>query len=185
MAKVLLPKQPVGPFPAILAGATVNGRPNYVTIGACGVVCQDPILYISLKASHYTTQGVLESGYFSVNLPATSLLTETDYCGLYSGTAVDKSTLFTPFYDEAGSAPMIVECPVNFACRVVRHLPVNDFEMFLGEITAVYADEACLTEGKIDPLKVDPIILMGTSYLSLGQRLGSVFREGKTLIRKA
>jgi hypothetical protein len=48
---------PVGPFPTVLAGADVNGKPNYATAGACGVVCMEPILYVSLKITHYTTRG--------------------------------------------------------------------------------------------------------------------------------
>ena len=179
MTKIQLPNRPIGPFPAMLAGAQVGGRPNYVTIGACGVVCLDPILYISLKSSHHTTQGVRESGCFSINIPSTKLLQETDFCGLHSGAEVDKSALFTTFYDASRSAPMIEECPINILCKVIRTVPVNDFEMFFGEITAVFADEDCLAEGHLDLLKVDPMILMGASYLSLGRVLGSVFQVGR------
>jgi hypothetical protein len=38
---------PIGPFPTVPAGADVNGKPNYATVGACGVVCLEPVLYIS------------------------------------------------------------------------------------------------------------------------------------------
>ncbi len=41
MAKIKLQNRPVGPFPTVLAGADVNRKPNYTTIGACGVVCQN------------------------------------------------------------------------------------------------------------------------------------------------
>jgi flavin reductase (DIM6/NTAB) family NADH-FMN oxidoreductase RutF len=52
------------------------------------------------------------------------------------------------------------------------------FEMFFGEIAAVYADEECLTEGKLDPLKVNPMLMMGASYYNLGQIVGDLFKEG-------
>lgn len=69
MTKKKIANIPFGPFISVLAGATVNGKTNYATIGAYGVVSQKNVLYISLKNSHYTTAGVLENGYFTVNIP--------------------------------------------------------------------------------------------------------------------
>jgi flavin reductase (DIM6/NTAB) family NADH-FMN oxidoreductase RutF len=178
MGKIKIQNRPVGPFPTVLAGADVHGRPNYATVGACGVVSQDPVLYVSLKSTHYTTSGVKENGYFSVNLPSTDLLQKTDYCGSVSGRTTDKSNVFTSFYDELGQAPMISECPLNFLCKVIQSLPILGFEMFFGEIVSVYASEHCLTDGQPDAKKIDPIILVGGSYLQLGQTIGAVFRAG-------
>jgi flavin reductase (DIM6/NTAB) family NADH-FMN oxidoreductase RutF len=178
MEKIKLPNRPFGPFPTVLAGVEVKGKPNYVTIGACGVVSLEPVLYISLKSTHYTTAGVKENGYFSVNIPSADMVQKTDYCGVVSGKTVDKSTLFTPFYDELGRAPMIQECPMNLLCKVVKMMPIYDFEMFFGEIVAVYVNEQCLADGKLDPQKVNPIIMMGTAYFNLGQIVGQLFIEG-------
>jgi len=58
MKKIKIQNQPFGPFPTIIIGSDVNGKPNYVTVGACGVVSMKPVLYVSLKSSHYTTPGV-------------------------------------------------------------------------------------------------------------------------------
>jgi len=44
----------VSPAPTVLIGADVNGKPNYATVGAFGVVCLEPVFYISLKSTHYT-----------------------------------------------------------------------------------------------------------------------------------
>ncbi len=178
MSKVKLPNRPVGPFPTVLVGVEVDGKPNYVTIGACGVVSLEPVLYISLKSTHYSTAGVKASGYFSVNIPAPEIVRETDYCGIVSGKNVDKSELFTPFYDEIGRAPMIRECPLNFLCKVVTAIPLFGFEMFCGEIVAAYANESCLAAGGLDPAKVNPIIMMGAVYYALGQSIGAVFKAG-------
>jgi flavin reductase (DIM6/NTAB) family NADH-FMN oxidoreductase RutF len=176
MSKIKIQNRPVGPFPTVLVGADVNGKPNYTTIGACGVVCQDPVLYISLKSSHYSTAGVKENGFFSVNIPSTGLIQQTDYCGSVSGHNTDKSIMFSSFYDELGKAPLIRECPLNFLCKVLQTIPVFDFELFLGQIVAVYADESCLTDGKPDAQKIDPIINVGGAYLNLGQVIGTAFQ---------
>lgn len=182
MEKVKIHNTPFGPFPTVLVGADVNGRPNYVTIGACGVVSLKPVLCISLKNTHYTTLGVKENGYFSVNIPSSDLVQKTDYCGKVSGHRTDKSNVFTSFYDDLGKAPMIIECSMNFLCKVIQCIPIFDFEMFLGEIVAVYANQQCLTNGKPDPLKVNPMILMGNSYCDLGQIIGTVFKEGAAYV---
>ena len=170
---------PYGPYITVLAGATVGGKPNYATIGAYGVVSQKPVLYISLKNSHYTTEGVRENGFFSVNIPSVDDIEKTDYCGTVSGNKVDKSQVFESFYDEAGNAPMIKECPVNYLCKVINNIPIFDFTMFLGEIVAAYADEACLENGRPNAVKVSPIVLMDSGYFALHNRVGSVFNACK------
>lgn len=176
MKKVKIPNRPFGPFPTVLVGADVNGKPNYATLGACGVVSLKPVLYVSLKSTHYTTRGVKENGYFSVNIPSADLVEKTDYCGMVSGKAADKSKIFTPFYDELGKAPMISECAMNFLCKVIKTIPIFDFEMFLGEIVAAYVNEQCTTEGKPDPLKINPLILMGPNYCNLNQVVSGAFK---------
>jgi Conserved protein/domain typically associated with flavoprotein oxygenases, DIM6/NTAB family len=136
------------------------------------------MLYVSLKETHYTTGGIQANGYFSVNLPSPALAVKTDFCGVVSGKTTDKSALFTPFYDEAGRAPMIRECPINMLCRVNQTIALAGFTMFLGEIAAVYADEKGLTDGQIDPVKINPLVMMYPSYFELGKVAGTVFRDG-------
>ena len=180
MKKTRIPNQPVGPFPVMLVGVEVRGKPNYATIGACGMVTLEPLLYISLKHGHHTTIGVRESGYFSVNIPSADMVPSTDYCGITSGNDVDKSSIFTPFYDPLGSAPMIQECSMNMLCKVIKSMPLLNFEMFFGEIVATYVNDECLTGGRPDVRKMDPMVLMGPTYWNLGRNVGHVFLEGTT-----
>ncbi|VBB05885.1 Hypothetical protein LUCI_1096 [Lucifera butyrica] len=178
MKKIKMQNRPSGPFPTILVGADVNGRPDYTTVGACGVVSMEPVLYISLKDTHHSTGGVKENGYFSVNIPSADLVQKTDFCGVVSGKTVDKSGLFTPFYDEQGKAPMISECPINILCKVIQSMPMSGFEMFFGEIVAVYVSEDCLKDGQIDPEKVNPVMMMYPYYFELGQKIGTIYQDG-------
>lgn len=178
MSKIKMPNRPTLLYPAILAGADVGGKPNYATIGACGVINLEPMLYISLKETHYTTSGVKENGYFSVNVPSADLARKTDLCGVVSGREFNKAELFTAFYDDAGKAPLIRECPINMLCKVAKTLPMSGFEMFFGEIVAVYINEDCLTNGKLDPLKVNPMVMMYPDYFALGQVAGAVYQDG-------
>ncbi|KNF09081.1 hypothetical protein CLPU_4c01270 [Gottschalkia purinilytica] len=184
MKKIKVPNKPFGPFPTVIVGADVNGKPNYATLGAYGVVSMRPVLYISLKSTHHTTLGVKKNGYFSVNIPSSDLVEKTHYCGIVSGKTVDKSSIFTAFYDELGKAPMIKECPLNYLCKVIRIIPIFDFEMFLGEIVAVYVNEQCMTEQKLDPIKINPMIMMESSYCDLDQSIGTIFKSGLELLNE-
>jgi flavin reductase (DIM6/NTAB) family NADH-FMN oxidoreductase RutF len=178
MNKVKLPNKPVLVFPAVIVGADIAGRPNYAAVGACGVVNLEPMLYISLKDTHHTAAGVRENGCFSVNLPSTGLVRQTDYCGVVSGKTTDKSALFTAFYDPAARAPLIAECPVNILCTVAQAIPTAGFTIYLGDIVAVYADEAGLEGGRPDPVKIAPIVMMYPAYFALGRAIGAVWRDG-------
>ena len=181
MKKIKLPNQAVGPFPAMIVGAIKNENPTYTTVGAGGCACLEPVLCVSLKDTHYITDGIKESGYFSVNIPSTALVQELDFCGIVSGKETDKSSLFSAFFDNEGDAPLIEECPLNFLCKVCDTKSIRGFTMFFGEIVAAYVNEDCLSDGKPDAIKTDPIIMMGMSYCGLDSVIGLPFTEGKKI----
>ena len=185
MKKIRLDNQGVGPFPAMIVGAMVSEKPTYTLVGAGGCACHEPVLCVSLKDTHYITKGIAETGYFSINIPSTAQVREMDFCGLVSGRDVDKSDLFTPFYDPAGKAPLILECPLNFLCHVCDSKEIRGFTMYFGDIVAAFANDDCVAQGQPDPVKIDPIIMMAYSYLGIQGVIGQPFSEGKKLSRYA
>lgn len=179
MEKIKIKNYPmVNPTPIVIVGANINDKPNFATVGAFGVVCMEPIFYISLKSTHYTTIGVKENEFFSINIPSVDMVVKTDYCGMVSGKSIDKSKLFTSFYDEHGKAPMIYESPMNYLCKVIQSMTICGFEVFFGKIISTYIDEQCLTNGVPNPLEINPILAMGLNYYSFSQEIGGVFKEG-------
>jgi len=182
MKKIKLINQAVGPFPAMIIGAMKNEKPTYTTVGAGGCACLEPVLCVSLKDTHYITEGIIKSGYFSVNIPPTGLIKEMDFCGIVSGKQTDKSNLFTPFFDVSGNAPMINECSLNFLCKVCDTKEIRGFTMFFGDIVSVYVNEDCIIDGKPNPIKINPIIMMGMCYCNLDQIIGNPFAEGNKLL---
>jgi flavin reductase (DIM6/NTAB) family NADH-FMN oxidoreductase RutF len=166
----------LSPVAAVLVGANVGGRPNYLPMAWVGIVDYCSVSLAMAKA-HHTHAGVRENRTFSVNLPSLDLIADVDYCGSVSGRQVDKAGLFESFYGELGTAPMIRQCPVNMECRLTRILdlfPAHD--IFVGEIVATYCDEECITDGVVDLSKVRPILYAETdaSYWTLGERFGEV-----------
>ena len=81
------------PTPAVLVGAVVDGKPNYITIAHIGIVNHARPYLISLSSAkvHYTNAGIKENKAFSVNIPSEDLVVETDYVGIVSGKNKAKS----------------------------------------------------------------------------------------------
>lgn len=176
----------VYPVPIILAGANVNGKPNFATLGDCGIMgIKPPLVYISSGQDHHTNRGILENETYSINFPSTDLLAVTDYCGMVSGKDVDKSVLFETFYGELGTAPMIKRCPVNLECRVVKEFSIQHRQIFVGQVVQAYVAEEFVVEkegrrGIADMTRLDPIIYaLDNRYYSIGEPIGLGYHEGK------
>jgi flavin reductase (DIM6/NTAB) family NADH-FMN oxidoreductase RutF len=159
---------PAGAAQAMIVGATVNGKANFNALGCFGLVSVvKPVVFIMSGKSHYMNVGIRESGCFSVNIPSDGLVAETDYVGIVSGSKTDKSGVFTTFEGSVAGVPMIRGCPVNLLCKVVRtaELPNEPTpivsEFFIGEVLEVYVDGRCLTDGKPDIKKINPLLLAG------------------------
>ncbi|MCI0475217.1 MAG: flavin reductase family protein [Anaerolineales bacterium] len=180
------------PIPIILAGANVNGKPNFATLGDCGIMgIRPPLVYVSLNRDHYTTQGILENRSYSINLPTTEMLAITDYCGIVSGKDVDKSNLFEIFYGELGTAPLIEKCPVNLECRVVKEFAIQHRHIFVGEVVQTYVEKKFVRtkNGRLAIAaltRLDPIIYaLDNRYYNIGKAIGVGYTAGKSLRRKS
>jgi len=185
MDKVLIGKTSVSPAPTVIAGALVDGKANYLTLGGFGGMSITPqMIYITVNKAHYTNSGIKDSGYFSVNLPSADMVQKTDYVGLVSGRDTDKSGVFTSFYGTAKAAPMIEECPVNMLCKVYKMIDLPNNEVFIGEIVETYINADCLNGNVPDMKKINPLILTGGAYWSLGDIVGAAFKDGRALIKK-
>ncbi len=185
MAKVpLTPDRYINPRPTLLVGANVKGKPNFLVISAIGVAnAKPPMMAFAIQHHRYTLKGILENLTFSINTPSVGLIKETDYCGIYSGEKVDKvaACRFSVFYGALQSAPMIEQCPLNMECRVAHVLDLGTHSFIIGEVTAAFADEDCLTDGKPDPQKIRPITYSNEllEYSALGEVIGKAFSIGR------
>jgi flavin reductase (DIM6/NTAB) family NADH-FMN oxidoreductase RutF len=169
-------------LPVSLVGSNVNGKPSFEAIAWFNLLEYEPSLIgLSSDKSHYTNIGIRENRTFSVNLPSSAMARATDFCGLYSGSKVDKSKMFDVFYGELKTAPMISECPVNVECRLSQTLELLHCEVFIGEVVGVYMEDKYLTDNKPDIGKIDPLLFEGTlgSYWKVGEKVGQAFKIGK------
>jgi flavin reductase (DIM6/NTAB) family NADH-FMN oxidoreductase RutF len=175
--------------PIVLAGALVDGVPNYVTIGDTGLMgIKPPLVFISSHVNHHTNAGILVHKAFSINIPNTQMLVKVDYCGIVSGYDVDKSALFTNFFGELEKVPMIKECPVNLECQMVKEFRIEHRQIFIGEVFATHVDSSLLVEeGKLPTLDaVDPILYaLDNQYYRTGAPIGVGYSEGQKLVESS
>lgn len=185
MSKKRLPKPRtlLYPIPIVIVGSIVDRKPNYCTIGFCGVVnLTPPMISIECGPSHHTTKGILKNMEFSINIPSVEMLEVTDFIGIKSGKEIDKSEIFDAFFGDLKNAPLISKAPVNHACKVVKIVELaNRKELYIGQIINTYISEDCLTNEIPDVKKINPIIysVSNRTYWSLGQEIGKAYKIGR------
>ncbi len=170
------------PKPAVLVGAMVAGKANFMAVSWCGIASQTPPhISVAIRKIRHTLKGIAEHGVFSVNVPSLAQAAQVDYCGLYSGRERDKSEVFAVFFGGLDQAPLAVECPVNFECRVKDSLDLGSHILVVGEIIQTHVDQDCLTEGKPDVMKIDPLGYASGSmtYHGVGPVAAKAYSVGK------
>lgn len=185
MEKQKLGPQPLlYPMPAVLVGAMIEGRPNFMTAAWCGIVAfKPPALTVGINKERYTLKGIELQGAFSVNVPSTELVKKVDFCGIYSGKKKDKSQVFKVFYGLSTQAPLIEECPVNLECQVRHVLDGGSHLVIMAEIMETHLSDHCFKAGKPDPTLIDPLMfaLPDQHYYRVGEVVARAFHVGKEL----
>lgn len=176
------PKNCLYPLPTVLVGALVNGKPNYLAIAHVGIMDHDSIS-LGMNKTHYTNIGIKANKTFSINIPSTKMVKETDYCGLVTGKDQNKADLFKTFYGKLETAPMIEECSVNMECELIQTVDFPSHDIFIGKVVATHCDQSVLTNGAVDLEKLQPILfaMNDRSYYSVGKKLAKAWSIGKEL----
>jgi len=183
MKKKIANKNVLYPTPVTIVGALVNGKVNFLNVAHIGILNAGPphLISLGMGKAHFTNIGIRENKTFSVNIPSQNQIIEADYVGLVTGSKVDKSEVFETFFGELETAPLIQNCPLSMECRLYDIYELKTHDVFIGEIVATYANEAVLTEGKVDLSKVKPLLfdMSSMQYWSLGQPVGVCWSVGK------
>ena len=169
----------------VLMIATYNedGTPDIMNAAWGGISDSDEIS-ISISNTHKTAKNLLKRGAFTVSFATAAQVTACDYVGLVSGNKVPDKFARAGFHavkSEFVDAPLVEELPMALECRVRSYDTETD--ILRGEIVNVCADETILTDGKIDPAKLRPIVFdpVNHDYLELGAKAGKAFSEGNKL----
>jgi len=175
------------PMTALLVGANVDDKPNFMALGWGGIVnMEPPMISVALRHQRYTLKGIKQNMTFSVNIPSTDLVKETDYCGIISGAKVNKAEVcrFKIFYGKLNSAPLIEQCPVNLECKVMHIMDLGSHSLVIGQIEETHISDSCLTDGKPDVNKIKPFVYTtspANQYQAFGEVVAKAFSVGKEL----
>ena len=188
MSKILMsPQILLYPTPVVLVGANVDDKPNFMAVAWCGVAnSEPPMISVAIRHQRYTHGGITRNLTFSINIPSIDMVRETDYCGITSGAGVNKaaSCHFKVFYGKLDTAPLIKQCPINLACKVVHILDLGSHSLIVGRIVETHVSESCLTDGKPDVNKIKPLAYTAAparQYQALGQVIAKAHSIGEEL----
>ena len=71
MKKAIGPQTLLYPMPAVLVGALVNGKPNFMTAAWCGIAAsKPPAISVGLQSVRFTLKGISANNTFSINIPS-------------------------------------------------------------------------------------------------------------------
>jgi flavin reductase (DIM6/NTAB) family NADH-FMN oxidoreductase RutF len=186
MEKITLGPMPyMSVMPTLLVGANVKGKPNYMTAAWATVACMaPPMVCVAINKMRYTAKGIEENKTFSLNVPSAQQVVETDHCGLVSGSQEDKSLVFRSFYGKLKTAPLADECPINIECRLFKAVDCGSHLLYIGEVVEIHADKVCVTDGKPDITKINPIVYAQLTYFDVGKQVDKAFSAGKKYEKK-
>jgi len=175
------------PMPVlVIASYDEAGVPNAMT-AAWGSIAEMKQVAIYVSATHKTMSNILKRKAFTVSMADAAHVAEADYVGIVSGNEVpdkvERAGLHTT-KSEFVDAPLIEEFPMALECKMVSFDPES--ELLVGEIVNVCADERILDDkGKIDASRLKPITYdpVSHAYLTLGEKVGQAFSDGKKVKR--
>lgn len=172
------PSTLLAPIPPVMVTCgDINSTSNIITIAWTGIVNTiPPMTYISVRRERYSYNIIKDSGEFVINLTTADLARATDFCGVRSGTAIDKFSEMKLTKEQASivKCPCIKESPINIECRVKQVIELGSHDMFLSEILAVSVDENIIDNtGRLCIDKASLLAFAHGEYFELGKCIGS------------
>lgn len=173
--RLLPPGTVLYPLPVVLVTCgDFAAERNAVTLAWVGTVASEPpCVAIGLRPTRYSYGLVQRYGDFVVNLPKADQVDVLEYCGTVSGRTEDKfaGAGISAVRSDNVRAPLVSEFPVNIECKVRARMPLGSHDLFVAEVVAVHASPEVLTEGAIDPSKMDALAYYRGSYFRLGEQI--------------
>ena len=178
------------PMPTYMIGTYNADESVDLMMMAWGGICAENMVALNLEEDHKTVENLRQRGAFTLAIPGTDTLVESDYLGLVSGNKVPDKFARTGLHAEKSGrvdAPVIAEYPVTLECRVLEMQEQPYGLRVLGEIVNVTADEKVLDErGRIDCGKLRAFVFdqMRNDYYAIGPVCGTAWHSGAPLLKE-
>ena len=164
------------PIPAVMVSCGDMKNSNIITVAWTGIANTNPaMVYISIKKERYSYNIIKQKKEFVINLVNENLTKAADWCGVKSGSKVDKFKQMNLTKEKANfvSCPQIKESPLSVECKVIEEKELGSHTMFLAEVLAINADSKYIDKkGAFDISKCNLIAYANGGYYSLGKKLG-------------
>ncbi len=170
MIRTILPR-PIAWVSTVSASGAFNAAPFSFFTGVSTrppTICFAPSRRPDTAVKKDTLANIEATREFVVNIatePLAEAMNETA-TAFPSDADEFKMAGITPQPAECVRAPRIKESPVHFECRVYDILEIGQADnggasLVIGEILLIDVDDRVLTEGKVDPAKLQPIGRLG------------------------
>ncbi len=190
MKKDLGVKPYLFPMPTYMIGTYNEDDTVDVMMMAWGGICAEDMVALNLEAEHKTVANIEARKAFTLAVPGTDTLKESDFLGIATANKMTDKFERTGLHavkSERVDAPVITEYPVTLECEVVELQNQPYGLRVLGKIVNVIADEKVLDDtGKIDVAKLNAFAFdqMQNGYYAIGEKVGQAWHSGAELMKK-
>lgn len=178
------------PMPTYMIGTYNEDDTVDVMMMAWGGICAEDMVALNLEAEHKTVANLEARKAFTLAVPGTDTLPESDFLGIASSNKMADKFARTGLHasrSERVDAPIIAEYPLTLECEVVE-MQMQPYGLrVLGRIINVLADEKVLDEaGKIDAGKLRAFAFdqMQNGYYAIGEKVGQAWHSGASFMKR-
>ena len=147
------------------------------------------LVALNLEEDHKTVANLKARKAFTLSVPGTDTVKESDFFGIASANKVADKFARSGLHAEKSSrvdAPIVTEYPLTLECEVVEFQQPYGLRV-LSKIVNVLADEKALDEkGKIDAAKLNAFAFdqMRHGYYALGELVGKAWNVGAPIMKQ-
>ena len=178
------------PMPTYMIGTYNEDNTVDVMMMAWGGICAEDMVALNLESDHKAVANLQLRKAFTLSVPGTDTLRESDFLGIASSNKMPDKFERTGLHavkSERVDAPVITEYPLTLECEVVQMQSQPYGLRVLGKIVNVIADEKILDDaGKIDAGKLHAFAFdqMQNGYYAIGEKVGQAWQSGADLMKK-
>ena len=141
--------------PTVLISSAHNGKQNIMAAAwVCALDFDPPKITVVIDKNTFTSELVLASGSFAINVPCVAQIDLVTKLGASSGRELDGTDKFaenklTTFAAKHIDAPLLEGCVAWLECKVIPELHnQNTYDLWIAEVVAAYADEHVFSDGR-------------------------------------
>ena len=189
MAKEFGVKPYLFPMPTYMIGTYNEDGTVDVMMMAWGGICAEDMVALNLEADHKTVANLRARKAFTLAVPGTDTLRESDFFGIASSNKMADKFARSGLHAVKSTrvdAPIITEYPLTLECEVVEMQDQPYGLRVLGKIVNVLADEKVLDDaGKIDAGKLHAFAFdqMQNGYYAIGEKAGKAWHSGADFVK--